>query len=372
MIQLGDLTGTETIVIPFSTYGSSNQSITLTGLATSDIEVYKGSSMTQRSSDAGYTLLDTDGIDIDTITGIHGFSIDLSDNTDAGFFAAGNDYFVVVSSVTVDSQTVSFIAATFSIQNRFPYVYADGPIPILGVADSGTAQSAAAGTLQARSGASFADDTVIGFTASAFGSTQGYWQSRIITDNVGATDTFTVDNWTVTPSGTISYVVHFTPPASDAASVIPAVDVTQWNGTAVATPTVEGVPEVDITHVAGTAEDLPTATALATVDTNVDAILVDTGTTLPASIATIDSNVDDLKLGVITGAAATGTLSTTQATTNLTGYADDQLIGRVIIWTSGAAEGEGTDITDYANASGLLTFTALTTAPGNGDTFKIV
>jgi hypothetical protein len=86
----------------------------------------------------------------------------------------------------------------------------------------------------------------------------------------------------------------------------------------------------------------------------------------------IDTNVDNLGLGIIYGAAVTGTLSTTQATSDLTGYADDQLIGRTIIWTSGAAEGEGTDITDYASASGLLTFTALTIAPANGNTFKIV
>ena len=79
-----------------------------------------------------------------------------------------------------------------------------------------------------------------------------------------------------------------------------------------------------------------------------------------------------MELGIIIGAAATGTLSTTQATSDLSGYADDQLIGRVIVWTSGNADGEATDITDYANASGLLTFTALTTAPANGDTFKIV
>ena len=247
-----------------------------------------------------------------------------------------------------------------------------GAIPSLGIIDNGTAQSVTATTIVLRSAASFANDEIIGATVQITGGTAGVGQSRIITDYVSSTDTATVDTWTTTPTGTITYVIHGTPPASDAAAVIPSVDVSQWNGTAVATPTVAGVPEVDITHVAGIAEDLPTATALATVDTNVDAILVDTGTTLPASIATIDSNVDDLKLGVITGAAATGTLSTTQATTNLTGYADDQLIGRVIIWMSGAAEGEGTDITDYANASGLLTFTALTTAPGNGDTFKIV
>jgi len=133
------------------------------------------------------------------------------------------------------------------------------------------------------------------------------------------------------------------------------------------------------------------------IDTNVDAVLVDTADMQPrvaaietdtnelqtddvpgliaateAKIDTIDGIVDNLNLGIIYGAAATGTLSTTQATSDLTGYTDDQLIGRIIIWTSGACEGEGTDITDYASASGLLTFTALTTAPSNTDTFKIV
>jgi hypothetical protein len=76
--------------------------------------------------------------------------------------------------------------------------------------------------------------------------------------------------------------------------------------------------------------------------------------------------------GVIPGAAVTGTLTTTVATSNLTGYADDQLIGRVIVVTSGNAQGEATDITDYASTGGTLTFTALTTAMGNGDTFVIV
>ena len=105
-----------TVPIFFSTYGKTNgESITLTGLAVTDIEIYKGTSMTQRSSDSGYVLLDTDGIDIDSITGIHGFSIDLSDNGDAGFYAVGSIYHVVVSAVTVDSQTVNFVADRFRI-----------------------------------------------------------------------------------------------------------------------------------------------------------------------------------------------------------------------------------------------------------------
>ena len=40
--------------------------------------------------------------------------------------------------------------------------------------------------------------------------------------------------------------------------------------------------------------------------------------------------------------------------------------------TSGACDGEATDITDYALATGLLTFTALTTNMSAADTFKIV
>jgi hypothetical protein len=105
-------------VLPFffdSYDGATGASETLSGLAVTDIEVYKGTSMTQRSSDAGYTLLDTDGIDLDGITGINGFSIDTSDNTDAGFFAAGSFYTVVVSAVTIDTQTVNFVAGTFRL-----------------------------------------------------------------------------------------------------------------------------------------------------------------------------------------------------------------------------------------------------------------
>lgn len=116
MINWGAVPAGSVLPFPFTTYGKTNgESITLTGLAVTDIEVYKGTSMTQRSSDNGYALIDTDGIDIDGVTGFHGFSIDTSDNTDAGFYAAGSFYTVLVSTITVDSQTVSFIAGTFRL-----------------------------------------------------------------------------------------------------------------------------------------------------------------------------------------------------------------------------------------------------------------
>lgn len=74
---------------------------------------------------------------------------------------------------------------------------------------------------------------------------------------------------------------------------------------------------------------------------------------------------------VVTGTAQTGTLSTTQMTTDLSEATDDHYIGRLITWKTGALAGQQTDITDYSGTSGLLTFTAVTEAPSNGDTFVI-
>ena len=84
---------------------------------------------------------------------------------------------------------------------------ATGPVPNQGILARGTAQSATGTTLQMASGEAFDDDTLNGCFAMAYGSTQGYWQVRQITDTVLSTDTLTVDAWTVTPSGTITYVI---------------------------------------------------------------------------------------------------------------------------------------------------------------------
>lgn len=117
MRDYGTIRPGTTLYIPFATYDSNDPtaSVTMTGLAVTDIEIYKDGNTTQRGSDNGYTLLDTDGIDFDGITGIHGFSINLADNSTAGFYAAGSQYWVVVSAITVDAGTISFIAATFQI-----------------------------------------------------------------------------------------------------------------------------------------------------------------------------------------------------------------------------------------------------------------
>lgn len=106
MFNWGDWEVGDVIRFFFDTYGASNESITITGLAVTDIEVYKDGSVTQRASDNGFALLDTDGIDFDGATGLHGFSIDTGDNSDSGFWSAGGQYVVNINAITVNSQTV--------------------------------------------------------------------------------------------------------------------------------------------------------------------------------------------------------------------------------------------------------------------------
>ena len=138
---------------------------------------------------------------------------------------------------------------------------------------------------------------------------------------------------------------------------------------------------------------LATSAALATVDANVDAILVDTGTTLPATLSglsTFDATTDTVDVGAIDGsttaaarlsdsaetmvlgAAITGTLSTTEMSTDLTETTNNHYNGRVIIWKSGVLTDQATNITGYDGTTKVLTFTATTEAPANTDTFIIV
>ncbi len=93
-------------------------------------------------------------------------------------------------------------------------------------------------------------------------------------------------------------------------------------------------------------------------------VIVDIRPDLASSISLLDE-------GIIYGTAVTGNLSTTQITSSLTGYDDNQLLGRIVTITSGGSDGEQRVITGYTSSSGLITFNALTIAPANLDTFKI-
>jgi hypothetical protein len=232
----------------FSTHNAAGANVApSSAIDAADLRIYKATdgaafSATQRSSAAGITCTSP----FDSLTGFHDVDIDLTDNTDAGFYASGSFYTVVLApnDETIDSQVLTGVvlayfeigvqaanvthyggtAGTFAsgvpavnavqISNdsaaadNLENAYDDtaGPVPWNGITDQGTAQSATSTTVVLRAAAAFADDTLIGGVISVLGSTQGYWQTRIITDNVLSTDTVTVDPaWQVTPSGTITY-----------------------------------------------------------------------------------------------------------------------------------------------------------------------
>lgn len=112
MRYLGDYAVNAVVDLIWSTFDAAGASITRA--TDGSIRIYKNNSATQRSSSAGIT--DTE--DFDSLTGIHHLRIDLSDNTDAGFYAAGSEYFVVLVGAVIDGETVNAVLAQFSIENR--------------------------------------------------------------------------------------------------------------------------------------------------------------------------------------------------------------------------------------------------------------
>lgn len=229
----------DVLPIFFATYdGGTGASLTMTGLAVTDIEIYKDGSVTQRSSDAGYTLLDTDGIDFDGITGIHGFSIDTGDNTDSGFYTVGAWFHVVVSAVTVDAQTVNFIAAAFRL------------MPAESVAGKPKVD------VDAWLGTAAATPTVAGVPE--------------------------VD------------VTHFGGSAGTFASGVPAVNATQLSGDSAAADNAEAF--FDGTGYAGTNNVIPTVTTLTNDPTGVGTLLSRLGTPsdFGSGTSTIAANLQDM------------------------------------------------------------------------------
>lgn len=73
----------------------------------------------------------------------------------------------------------------------------------------------------------------------------------------------------------------------------------------------------------------------------------------------------------VRGAAVTGTLSTTQMTTDLAEVTVDHYKGKQILFIGGVLDGQQTEVTGY-NGATMLTFTALTEAPIAGQKFRLV
>lgn len=245
-----------------------------------------------------------------------------------------------------------------------------GAVRWLGIIDQGTAQSATASTLVLRAAAAFANDELNGAVIVITGGSTGVGQCRMITDYVSASDTATIEpNWTTTPTGTITYRIY---PSSfittgDAAAIRAALGMaaadldTQIDtlATAANLATVAGYIDTEIAGIkavtdalpdAGALTSLATASALATVDSNVDAILVDT-----AEIGAAGAG-----LTALASQASVDDLPTNAELTTALGTADDAVLAQVALVKAKtdlipAAPAAVSDIpTANANADALL------------------
>lgn len=335
-IDLGNVDANSTLYIPFHTFDSNGASITLTGLAVTDIEIYKNGSITQRASDAGYALLDTDGIDFDGITGIHGFSIDLADNTDAGFYSAGAFYWVVISAVTVDTRTVNFVAATFRIGPAAANV-----TQWLGTAAE-TPTTAGRPNVNAKSWNDLATVALPLVPATA--------GRTLVVDAAGLADANVVK---VGPTGAGTAQT-----AGDLQAALTIID--DFVDTEIAA--ILAAVDTEVAAIKAKTDSL-TFTVAALCDANVLRL---NGVAL--SLQNLEKSASIIFQGSVTGAATTTTLidsALTQADT-------DFWKGRIVIFTSGSLKYQATDITAFDPALDKLTFTALTAAPSGGDTYVIL
>lgn len=374
MIDFGIVKPGSTLYIPFATYaGSTGASVTLTGLTTGDIKIYKNGNTADRATD-GYLLLDTDGIDFDALTGIHGFSINLADNTEAGFFAAGARYWVVIADVTVDSQTVRFVAATFTI--GLPGAVLNTTVATLA---SQTSFTLTAGPAQ--------DDALNGCILYLHGVgsavTGGF---AVVADYTGSTLTVTL------PAGTT-----FTLAVGDNVMVMPPALVPTVLGRTLDV-SATGEAGVDWANVGSPTTTLNLSATTIKTATDVETDTADIQTRLPAALVSgrMDSSTGAMAAGVLTAtavadgaidraalAADTGLQSirsnTAQAgaATTITLDASASAVtdfykNDLIVLTGGTGIGQGRYITAYNGTTKVATVTAWATNPDATTTFAVI
>ena len=105
----------DTLYFNFGSYNDSGDSEAMSGLAVSDIEVFKNGIATTRATDSGYSLISDTG-QVGDRSGLYRFSVQLFNTSDdTGHYESGAWYQVAVDAVTVDAKTVRFWAGSFEI-----------------------------------------------------------------------------------------------------------------------------------------------------------------------------------------------------------------------------------------------------------------
>lgn len=216
-------------------------------------------------------------------------------------------------------------------------------------------------------------------------------------------DTFKASGWsaqttTLSEEATGKYYYYdFNPPASETAAeqyvftVSNADETYKDNRSEVVS--YQDIGSSDLTDALVWASGTRTLTA-GTKDSEIDAILEDTGTTLPGLLSTIQTDLDNTDQYKATGFSTltaqevwestygiayslNGSVDSATVSTivdaGFSGKSNDYFIGFVIQMTSGNANGEYKEIIDWDDATDTFTvYPHFTVAPTVGDTFKIL
>lgn len=174
--------GTRTHVrFQFSTHAAAGGNVApSSAFEAADIRIYRANdsaaySATQRSSANGITMTSP----FDSLTGVHDVDIDLADNTDAGFYAAGYRYSVILApDETVDSLTITgVVLGEFEI----------GPPPANVTQFGGTAGTFSSG-VPAVNATQLSGDSTAADNAELFFDGTGYGHVLLRTTIAGVTD----------------------------------------------------------------------------------------------------------------------------------------------------------------------------------------
>lgn len=213
-----------------------------------------------------FPIYDADG---DLVPGATGLDSEVS--TDAGTFAdctneateiatSSGMYYLDLTATEMNADTVAIIVKTSSSGAKttpivlYPQeagdikvdvTYVNGvqlsgagvTIPELGIVRRGTAQSTTGTTTTIDASAAFGTNTATGMVLGIYGSDQAYWQFRAVNSSSG--DVLTHDALTVTPSGTLSYILYAAAPLSSDAVI--GNDVTEIAGSAAAATSLKNI-----------------------------------------------------------------------------------------------------------------------------------
>ena len=422
--DLGMVPPGSTVRIPFHTFDSNDPSasVTTSGFAATDVEIFKDGSTTQRASDSGYTAT----TDFDGITGTHLLVIDLADNTTAGFWAAGSEYLVQVSSITVDAATVNFWAGRFRI--GYTGAHLNTTIATLSTQTSFTLTAG-----PAEDDALNGSVVLIHDVASAV--QKGY---AVVSDYTGSSKTVTLvagttftaaatDNIAFYPPVNMTHIANAAVSTSTAQIGVNVVNAggTAWasgsltsgvfasgaiTNTAIATDAIGAAELADgaitaATFAAGAidataiAADAITAAKIAdgAIDANTfatgaitataiaadaigaselaaDAVTeIQSGLATSSALTTVDTNVSAILAATraVAGTSDSGT-TTTMVDAARTEADDDYWNGAIILFTSGNIAGQARVITDFVASSDTITFAPATTQAVSTQTYVII